>query len=480
MVLGTSVPGRVGRRRISLDERRLRPPLIGVFGRISAAAAWSVAGRGTAVRPRTTRCRHAPSHDRRASATRVRGRTVARPSGGSVAAAAEGVSGGPPDRSGAGLGAVPEVRTAPGHSCGPGTATPSVPAAGQDRARRGTGRARARAVDRRGAVRCAQPIQAVGARVVRRRVPERVKVQAPQLVGLVGAHSAASASRVGSAMQRRRSPASASARPVRSWRRSCERCRSCAEGRELYGLTLYRLGRWKDAARELDAFVELSGGSTEQHPVLADCRRALRQYGEVDRLWEELRESSPSGALVAEGRIVTAGSLADRGDLGGAVRLLAKGFRFPKRADGAPPAPCLRAGRPVRALRRHPPGAGAVHPGRCRPTRTFLDAAERLQRCSERSAADCRPPRRPLRATGEPVTGLRFGTPRRCDCDRGVQRRVELGVALLGRQALGEGPGEAGDHAGVARRGVRWPRRGCSRRTAPRPAAPLGCCTSSV
>ena len=65
------------------------------------------------------------------------------------------------------------------------------------------------------------------------------------------------------------------------------------EARELYGLTLYRLGRWKEAARELDAFVELSGGSTEQHPVLADCRRALRQYGEVDRLWEELRESSP-------------------------------------------------------------------------------------------------------------------------------------------------------------------------------------------
>lgn len=104
-----------------------------------------------------------------------------------------------------------------------------------------------------------------------------------------------------------------------------------AEIRELYGLTLYRLGRWKEAARELDAFVDLSGGSTEQHPVLADCRRALGQYGEVDRLWEELRQESPNGALVAEGRIVAAGSLADRGDLAGAVRLLAKGFRFPRR-----------------------------------------------------------------------------------------------------------------------------------------------------
>jgi tetratricopeptide (TPR) repeat protein len=103
------------------------------------------------------------------------------------------------------------------------------------------------------------------------------------------------------------------------------------EVRELHGLTLYRLGRWREAARELDAFVELSGGSTEQHPVLADCRRALRQYAEVDRLWEELREASPSSELVTEGRIVAAGALADRGELASAIRLLSQGFRFPKR-----------------------------------------------------------------------------------------------------------------------------------------------------
>ena len=44
--------------------------------------------------------------------------------------------------------------------------------------------------------------------------------------------------------------------------------------RELLGLTYYRLGRWKAAAAELEAFRDLSG-STEQHPVLADCYRAL-------------------------------------------------------------------------------------------------------------------------------------------------------------------------------------------------------------
>ncbi|HMR97235.1 MAG TPA: tetratricopeptide repeat protein [Microthrixaceae bacterium] len=104
-----------------------------------------------------------------------------------------------------------------------------------------------------------------------------------------------------------------------------------AEARELYGLTLYRLGRWREAARELDAFVELTGGSTEQHPVLADCRRALGQYSRVEELWEELRTSSPSGPLVNEGRIVAAGALADQGRLADAIALLGKGFRIPKR-----------------------------------------------------------------------------------------------------------------------------------------------------
>jgi tetratricopeptide (TPR) repeat protein len=99
---------------------------------------------------------------------------------------------------------------------------------------------------------------------------------------------------------------------------------------ELYGLTLYRQEKWKLAARELEGFRFLAN-STEQHPVLADCYRALRQWAKVDELWEELREVSPSAELVTEGRIVTAGSLADRDDLPGAIRLLASGFTFPKR-----------------------------------------------------------------------------------------------------------------------------------------------------
>ena len=94
--------------------------------------------------------------------------------------------------------------------------------------------------------------------------------------------------------------------------------------RELYGVTLYRLGRWRDAIRELEAFRTLSG-SVEQHPVLADSYRALGRHHEVDELWSELRAASPGAALVAEGRIVAAGALADRGDLAGAITLLARG-----------------------------------------------------------------------------------------------------------------------------------------------------------
>ncbi len=99
---------------------------------------------------------------------------------------------------------------------------------------------------------------------------------------------------------------------------------------ELYGLTLYRQEKWKPAARELEAF-RLLTSSTEQHPVLADCYRALRQWRQVGELWDELREASPSAELVTEGRIVMAGSLADRDDQAGAIRLLEQGFSFPRR-----------------------------------------------------------------------------------------------------------------------------------------------------
>ena len=94
-----------------------------------------------------------------------------------------------------------------------------------------------------------------------------------------------------------------------------------ASVRELLGLTLYRLGKWPLALRELEAHHRLSG-SYDQFPVIADCYRALRRYDEADATWTELRQASPSPEVIAEGRLVAAGSLADRGDLRGAVKLL--------------------------------------------------------------------------------------------------------------------------------------------------------------
>jgi len=105
-----------------------------------------------------------------------------------------------------------------------------------------------------------------------------------------------------------------------------------ASVRELLGLTYYRLGRWSDAVRELEAFRQLTG-STEAHPVLADAYRALKARRQVEELWDELRESSPSADLVTEGRIVMAGSLADQGRLDEAIALLDKSQRSVKRAE---------------------------------------------------------------------------------------------------------------------------------------------------
>jgi tetratricopeptide (TPR) repeat protein len=92
--------------------------------------------------------------------------------------------------------------------------------------------------------------------------------------------------------------------------------------RELAGFAAYRSGRWRDAARHLQALGALTD-STEYLPVLMDCQRALHKPKKVAELWTELRQSSPEPDVLAEGRIVAAASLADAGDLTGAIALLA-------------------------------------------------------------------------------------------------------------------------------------------------------------
>jgi tetratricopeptide (TPR) repeat protein len=102
------------------------------------------------------------------------------------------------------------------------------------------------------------------------------------------------------------------------------------EVRELYGLACYREGRWAEAIKHLTAFVSLSA-SVEQHPVLADAHRAMKHHTLVAELWEELAQSSPAAHLVAEGRIVMAGSLADQSRLAEAIALLERGALDSKR-----------------------------------------------------------------------------------------------------------------------------------------------------
>lgn len=94
--------------------------------------------------------------------------------------------------------------------------------------------------------------------------------------------------------------------------------------RELHGLTLYRMGKWKDAIKELDAFHQLTG-SVEQLPVVADCYRALGQMTEVQRCWDELRREGAGVEALTEARLVLAGATADRGDVASGIRILAEG-----------------------------------------------------------------------------------------------------------------------------------------------------------
>lgn len=104
--------------------------------------------------------------------------------------------------------------------------------------------------------------------------------------------------------------------------------------RELYGLTMYRLGRWNEAIRHLEAYRELEPASFDQHPTLADAYRAKKRWAEVEALWEELRGASPGAELVTEGRIVMAGALADQNRLAEAIELLEKA-----RTDNKRPRP---------------------------------------------------------------------------------------------------------------------------------------------
>ena len=68
-------------------------------------------------------------------------------------------------------------------------------------------------------------------------------------------------------------------------------------------------------------------GSVDQYPVLADCERALGHHARVAEIWAELRTAGAGSDVIAEGRLVMAGSLADRGRIDEAIALLGAAAR---------------------------------------------------------------------------------------------------------------------------------------------------------
>jgi hypothetical protein len=104
---------------------------------------------------------------------------------------------------------------------------------------------------------------------------------------------------------------------------------SVAAVHEVLGLSSYRLGKYKQAASALEVAQELHPNPSLL-PILADCHRAQARWSAVDRVWAEIRAASPSHEIMAEGRIVAAGALADQGDLSGAIELMSSTKKSPK------------------------------------------------------------------------------------------------------------------------------------------------------
>ena len=105
---------------------------------------------------------------------------------------------------------------------------------------------------------------------------------------------------------------------------------SVASVQEVLGLSSYRLGRYKPALRALLAAQDLRPDPALL-PVVADCYRALQRWDSVERTWNEIKAASPPHEVMAEGRIVMAGSLADRGELERAMAVMDPGRKRPKR-----------------------------------------------------------------------------------------------------------------------------------------------------
>jgi tetratricopeptide (TPR) repeat protein len=94
-----------------------------------------------------------------------------------------------------------------------------------------------------------------------------------------------------------------------------------AHVRELLGLAYYRLGRWREAARELAAYRRLSDRHNRD-PEYADAERALGRPEKAVDILSEFDASEVSEDVRAEAVVVRAGALCDLGRADEAVALL--------------------------------------------------------------------------------------------------------------------------------------------------------------
>lgn len=102
--------------------------------------------------------------------------------------------------------------------------------------------------------------------------------------------------------------------------------------REALGVARYLQGDYGAAQRELQTYRRLTGSQDQNH-LLADCARANGRLERAQAEVDAMMEAAVAEERVAEGLMVLAGALRDRGDLHGALAQLRRG-RF-ERADPA-------------------------------------------------------------------------------------------------------------------------------------------------
>jgi tetratricopeptide (TPR) repeat protein len=103
--------------------------------------------------------------------------------------------------------------------------------------------------------------------------------------------------------------------------------------REVLGLALYGVGRWKESLNELKTYRRLTGRNDHNH-VMADCLRALGRPQDAVPLAEDaLADRTVPNDAKAEAVVVAASALADQGRYAEALAFLRRAKTRPDLAE---------------------------------------------------------------------------------------------------------------------------------------------------